>query len=48
MGENIQGTFTSEKISKIRWQHDDFNEAKSFVTGSWDNPVSFLPNLERN
>lgn len=40
MGENIQGTFTSEKISKIRWKHEDFTEAKSFLTGSWDNPAS--------
>lgn len=40
MTENIQGTFTSEKISKIRWQRNDFDEAKSFLTGSWDNPVN--------
>ncbi|XP_034952002.1 pre-mRNA-splicing factor ATP-dependent RNA helicase DHX15 isoform X2 [Chelonus insularis] len=38
MAENIQGTFTSEKISKIRWKREDFTEAKSFLTGSWDNP----------
>lgn len=41
MGENVQGTFVSEKISKIRWQHGDFTEAKNFLTGSWDNPVRF-------
>lgn len=40
MTETIQGTFTSEKISKIRWQRDDFDEAKSFLTGSWDNPIN--------
>ncbi|KAK0094826.1 hypothetical protein PV326_009889 [Microctonus aethiopoides] len=42
MGENIQGTFTSEKISKIRWKREDFSEAKSFITGSWDNPVNHI------
>lgn len=40
MDENVQGTFVSEKISKMRWQHRDFTEAKNFLTGSWDNPVS--------
>ncbi|KAG7190344.1 hypothetical protein KM043_006457 [Ampulex compressa] len=40
MGENIQGTFVSEKISKIRWKHEDFSEAKTFLTGTWDNPVN--------
>ncbi|XP_011301967.1 nucleoporin Nup43 [Fopius arisanus] len=40
MGENIQGTFTSEKISKIRWRRENFTEAKSFITGSWDNPIN--------
>jgi len=39
MSENVQGTFVSEKISKIRWQHADFTEARYFLTGSWDNPV---------
>lgn len=37
MSENIQGTFTSDKISKIRWNRQDFTEANSFITGSWDN-----------
>lgn len=41
MGDvNIQGTFVSEKIAKIRWKREDFTEAKSFLTGSWDNPVN--------
>lgn len=35
-----QGTFVSEKVSKIRWQHEPFAETKTFLTGSWDNPVS--------
>lgn len=39
MSENVQGTFVSEKISKIRWQRADFTEAKHFLTGSVDNPV---------
>lgn len=39
MSENVQGTFISEKISKIRWQHGNLTEAKHFLTGSWDNPV---------
>jgi len=42
----MQGTFVSEKISKIRWQHADFTEARYFLTGSWDNPVKqFLIDL---
>lgn len=39
MSDNIHGTFISEKVSKIRWKPEDFSEAKSFLTGSWDNPV---------
>lgn len=41
MTENIQGTFVSEKVSKIRWKHEDFSNAKYFVTGSWDDSVRF-------
>ena len=37
-----QGTFVSEKISKIRWQHEPFSDTKTFLTGSWDNPVSLF------
>lgn len=39
MSENVQGTFVSEKISKIRWKHADFEDAINFITGSWDDPV---------
>ena len=39
MSENVQGTFVSEKISKIRWKHEDFEDATNFITGSWDDPV---------
>lgn len=35
-----QGTFASEKISKIRWQHEPLSDTKTFITGSWDNPVN--------
>ena len=39
---HAQGTFVSEKISKIRWQHEPFSDTKTFLTGSWDNPVCFV------
>lgn len=42
MSENVQGTFVSEKVSKVRWQHEDFTESKSFLTGSWDDAVRLL------
>ncbi|GLV31898.1 Nucleoporin 43kD [Carabus blaptoides fortunei] len=37
MSQNVHGTFVSEKISKIRWRPDQFENSHSFVTGSWDN-----------
>ncbi|KAI4482833.1 PREDICTED: nucleoporin Nup43 [Polistes canadensis] len=40
MSENVQGTFISQKISKIRWKREEFAEMKSFLTGSWDDPVN--------
>ncbi|XP_012283346.1 nucleoporin Nup43 [Orussus abietinus] len=40
MSESMHGTFISEKVSKIRWKREDFTEAKTFVTGSWENPVN--------
>lgn len=39
MTQSVQGTFVSEKISKVRWKHEDFADAKYFLTGSWDDPV---------
>ncbi|XP_051176057.1 nucleoporin Nup43 [Leptopilina boulardi] len=36
----VQGKFVSEKISKIRWQNEPFAETKTFLTGSWDNPIN--------
>ena len=41
MTETLQGTFVSQKISKLRWKHEDFADARYFVSGSWDDPVSF-------
>lgn len=40
MTENVQGTFVSKKISKIRWKPEDFAEPNNFLTGSWDDPVN--------
>lgn len=37
MAQNVHGTFVSEKISKIRWRPDQFENSHSFATGSWDN-----------
>lgn len=39
MTDNVQGVFASEKINKVRWKHEDFDNSKYFVTGSWDDPV---------
>lgn len=32
----VNGTFISEKLSKIRWLPEQYTSAESFVTGSWD------------
>ncbi|GJQ68893.1 hypothetical protein Trydic_g6087 [Trypoxylus dichotomus] len=37
MTHNIHGTFISEKINKIRWKPNPFDDSNSFITGSWDN-----------
>ncbi|KAF5301006.1 hypothetical protein FQR65_LT08989 [Abscondita terminalis] len=37
MVQNVHGTFISEKINKVRWRPDPFNQSHSFLTGSWDN-----------
>lgn len=34
---SVHGTFVSEKINKIRWRPDHFNNCHFFVTGSVDN-----------
>lgn len=33
---DVQGTFVSQKINKIRWIPEDYVETKCFFTGSWD------------
>ncbi|XP_050347162.1 nucleoporin Nup43 [Nymphalis io] len=33
---DVQGTFVSQKINKIRWIPEDYVETKHFFTGSWD------------
>lgn len=36
----VNGMFLSEKVSKIRWNPQQFSEPDSFVTGAWDSPES--------
>lgn len=33
----LHGTFVSEKINKIRWRPEEFNNSHFFITGSVDN-----------
>ncbi|XP_072947860.1 nucleoporin Nup43 [Epargyreus clarus] len=33
---DVQGTFVSQKINKIRWIPEEYVETKHFFTGSWD------------
>ncbi|XP_014210853.1 nucleoporin Nup43 isoform X2 [Copidosoma floridanum] len=40
MTENVQCVFASEKINKVRFKHENFEDARYFVTGSWDDPVN--------
>lgn len=40
MGENVHGTFISEKPSKIRWKPEELFETQTFLTGSWDNEIN--------
>lgn len=42
MSQNVNGTYVSEKINKIRWRPDPFNNSHSFVTGSWDNDTNSI------
>ncbi|XP_026731474.1 nucleoporin Nup43 [Trichoplusia ni] len=37
---DVQGTFVSQKINKIRWIAEDYVETKCFFTGSWDDDVN--------
>ncbi|KAJ0182809.1 hypothetical protein K1T71_002178 [Dendrolimus kikuchii] len=38
----VQGTFVSQKINKIRWIPEDYVETKCFFTGSWDDEVNSI------
>lgn len=40
MSHSVHGTFVSEKINKIRWRPDSFNNSHFFVTGSVDANVN--------
>nr|CAH7742510.1 unnamed protein product [Callosobruchus chinensis] len=42
MSHSLHGTYVSEKINKIRWKPDEFNNCHFFVTGSIDNEENFL------
>lgn len=42
MSHNVHGTFVSQKINKIRWRPDPFNNAHFFVTGSWDDEQNLI------
>ncbi|CAG4950574.1 unnamed protein product [Parnassius apollo] len=46
---DVQGTFVSQKINKIRWIPEDYVETKCFFTGSWDDEANSIKvwNFER-
>ncbi|KAM3960917.1 nucleoporin 43 [Aphomia sociella] len=37
---DVQGTFVSQKINKVRWIPEEYVETKCFFTGSWDDDVN--------
>ncbi|CAH0405580.1 unnamed protein product [Chilo suppressalis] len=39
---DVQGTFVSQKINKIRWIPEEYIEANCFFTGSWDDDVNSI------
>ncbi|XP_041975011.1 nucleoporin Nup43 isoform X1 [Aricia agestis] len=39
---DVQGTFVSQKINKVRWIPEDYVETKHFFTGSWDDDVNSI------
>lgn len=39
---DVQGTFVSQKISKIRWIPEEYAETNCFFTGSWDDDVNSI------
>lgn len=42
MSLDVQGTFVSQKINKIRWIPEDYVETKCFLTGSWDDYTNYV------
>ncbi|GBP42809.1 Nucleoporin Nup43 [Eumeta japonica] len=42
MPVDVQGTFASQKINKVRWIPEEYTETKYFFTGSWDDEVNCL------
>lgn len=42
MTQNVQGTFVSEKLNKIRWRPDIFDVCRSFISASWDNDINTI------
>lgn len=38
----IYGSYVSEKVSKIRWKPDAFNESTTFTTGSYSNTNNYI------
>ncbi|XP_065089178.1 nucleoporin Nup43-like [Ochlerotatus camptorhynchus] len=38
----VNSTFISEKVSRIRWIPEQYDESNSFITGSWDLDVNNL------
>lgn len=39
---DVQGTFVSQKIRKIRWLPEEYADTKCFITGSWDDEPNFV------
>lgn len=39
MSDNIQGSYVSQKVSKVRWKPEGGLDSEVFVTGSWDDEV---------
>ncbi|XP_061708288.1 nucleoporin Nup43 [Cydia pomonella] len=37
---DVQGTFVSQKINKVRWIPEEYVETKCFFTGSWDDDMN--------
>lgn len=41
MADNIQGSYISQKVNKVRWKPEGISDSQTFVTGSWDDEVSY-------